>query len=76
MFEPDPSLPDATSLNDVRIPTRTRNALLRAGLHTVGDVRSSADKDLLRRRYIAKQSVEYLRRTLCPPDFCRRPISG
>ena len=64
MFEPDPDLPDETLLSDVQIPTRIRNALLRAGICTAGEVRAVPDTELLRRRYIAKYSVEYLRRTL------------
>jgi hypothetical protein len=46
-IDPTPELPDDTPIENVRFPTRLRNALATAGLKTVGEVRETPDKTLL-----------------------------
>jgi hypothetical protein len=44
MFDPTPELPDDTLISDVEFPSRIRNALVAAGLQTVGQVRETRMK--------------------------------
>ena len=64
MLDPTPRLPDETLLTQIKMPTRIRNALHRAGLESVGAVRAAQDRDLRRRRYIGPLSLAYLRKVL------------
>lgn len=64
MLDPRLDLPDGTLLAIVRMPTKLRNALYRADLISVGDIRSTPFKTLWRQRYIGPQSLSFLRRTL------------
>jgi DNA-directed RNA polymerase alpha subunit len=64
MFDPVPKLSDETLIETVRFPTILRNALMSAGLKTIGEIRAKPDDDLGRITRIGKESLAYLRRTL------------
>jgi hypothetical protein len=64
MFDPAHNLPDDTLIEKVRFPTVLRNALISAGIKTIGDIRATSDVELGRMRWIGKESLAYLRRTL------------
>ena len=64
MFDPLPDLPDDTLIEMVRLPTIVRNALISAGLKTIGDIRTTTDRELLGMRRLGKGTVTSLRRTL------------
>jgi DNA-directed RNA polymerase alpha subunit len=69
MSELDPlELPDDTPISDVKLPTRTQNALTAAGLKTVGEVREISDENLLSLHGLGKGSVALLRETLGLPS--------
>ena len=46
-MRPTPELPDKTPTREVRFPARIKNALFKAGLKTVGEVRETSDEALL-----------------------------
>ena len=64
MRAPTPQLPDRVLLNAITIPIRLRNALIRAGLRTVGDVRRADDSFIFLRHHIGRASLLYLRENL------------
>ena len=64
MFDAAPNLPDETLIETVRFPTILRNALMSAGLKTIGEIRAKSDDELGRITRIGKESLTYLRRTL------------
>ena len=67
MSELEPTqLPDETPTREVRFPARIKNALFKAGLKTVGEVREMSDEALLRLPGFGKPSVAHLRETLGP----------
>jgi DNA-directed RNA polymerase alpha subunit len=68
MLNPTPELPDDTLISDVEFPTRIRNALVAAGLRTVGEVREISDETLLSFNDFGKVSVAHLRETLGLPS--------
>ena len=63
-LDPTPGLPDDTPITDAELPARIRNALVAAGLETVGDVRETADETLLSFQDLGKSSVAHIRETL------------
>ena len=63
-YDPDPSLPDDVSIDQVRLRPFVRRALVAAGLTTVGDVRKSSDAVLLSIRNLGTNSVKRLRNEL------------
>ena len=65
--DPTPELPDDTSIDQVRFPTRIKNALREAGVHTIGQIREASDATLLSFQGFRKESVIYLRITLGLP---------
>jgi DNA-directed RNA polymerase alpha subunit len=67
-FDPTPELPDDTSIDRVRLPTRIRNVLDAAGLKTVGEVREISDDTLLSFQDFGRGSVAFLRKTLGLPS--------
>ena len=74
--DPAPELPDDTSIDQVRFPTRIKNALREAGVHTIGEIREASDATLLSFQGFGKQSVIYLRNTLgLPWSGGGRPLS-
>jgi DNA-directed RNA polymerase alpha subunit len=64
MFDAAPNLPDEALIETVRLPTILRNALMSAGLKTIGEIRAKSDDELGRITRIGKESLTYLRRTL------------
>ena len=64
MIDPIPEFPDDTPIGNVRLPTRTRNALGYAGLKTIGEIRETPDGELPRMQGLGKGSLIYLRKTL------------
>jgi DNA-directed RNA polymerase alpha subunit len=64
MLDPSPELPDNTSVSDVKLPTRIRNALAAAGITTIGEVRETSDATLLSFQDFGTKSAAYLRETL------------
>jgi hypothetical protein len=68
MLDPTPELPDDTLISDVEFPSRIRNALVAAGLQTVGQVRETLDEILLTFPDFGKGSVAQLRETLGRPS--------
>jgi hypothetical protein len=64
MFDPTPELPSDTLIIMVRFPTILRNALMSAGLKTIGDIRATPDGELGKTTRIGQESLAYLRRTL------------
>jgi DNA-directed RNA polymerase alpha subunit len=67
-LDPTPGLPDDTPISDVEIPARIRNALVAAGIETVGEVRETADETLLSFQDLGKSSVAHIRETLGLPS--------
>ena len=63
---PTPETPDDTPIEDIRFPTRTRNALAEIGLKTVGEIRESSDGALRSIPNLGHGSVAYLRQVLGP----------
>jgi DNA-directed RNA polymerase alpha subunit len=63
-LDPTPGLPDDTPISDVELPARIRNALVAAGIETVGEVRETADETLLSFQNLGKSSVAHIRETL------------
>jgi len=67
-IDPTLWLPDDTPISDVELPARIRNALVAAGLETVGEVRETADETLLSFQDLGKSSVTHIRKTLGLPS--------
>ena len=67
-LDPTPGLPDDTPISDVELPARIRNALVAAGIETVGEVRETADETLLSFQDLGKSSVAHIRETLGLPS--------
>ncbi|WMT78757.1 DNA-directed RNA polymerase subunit alpha C-terminal domain-containing protein [Bradyrhizobium sp. Ash2021] len=63
-LDPTPWPPDDTPISDVELPARIRNALVAAGIETVGEVRETADETLLSFQDLGKSSVAHIRETL------------
>ena len=72
-FDPDPSLPDDVSIDQVRLRPFISRALVAAGLKTIGDVRKSSDAVLLSIRNLGTNSVRRLRNELGHRD---RVVTG
>jgi DNA-directed RNA polymerase alpha subunit len=68
MLNPAPELPDDIPIENVRLPSRIRNALTWAGLKTVGEIREAPDATLLSLQDLGKTSVTHLRETLGLPS--------
>jgi DNA-directed RNA polymerase alpha subunit len=64
MFDPVRELPDDTLIEMVRFCTQLRNALNKAGLKTIGEIRARSDGELRRMTRIGSSSLTYLRKTL------------
>jgi DNA-directed RNA polymerase alpha subunit len=67
-LDPTLGLPDDTPISDVELPARIRNALVAAGIETVGEVRETADETLLSFQDLGKSSVAHIRETLGLPS--------
>ena len=64
MFDPVHELPDNTLIEMVRFPTLIRNALNKAGLKTMGEIRARSDGELRRMTRIGEGALTFLRKTL------------
>jgi len=64
LIYPTPETPDDTRIEDIRFPTRVRNALAEIGLKTVGEIRESSDEALRSIPNLGTGSVAYLRQVL------------
>jgi DNA-directed RNA polymerase alpha subunit len=67
-LDPTPELLDNVPIDNVRLSTRIRNALDRAGIKTVGEVREMPDGVLLSLPDLGPGSVAHLRETLGLPS--------
>jgi DNA-directed RNA polymerase alpha subunit len=68
MQYPAPELPDDTPIENVRFPTRIRNALNAAGMKTIGEIRETSDATLLSLQNCGQSTVAHLRETLGLPS--------
>jgi DNA-directed RNA polymerase alpha subunit len=59
-------LPDETSIDQIEMPKRLRNALKIAGFRTVGELRETSDQRLFSLRGLGRTSLSHLRKTLGP----------
>lgn len=77
MHNPTPELPDDVPIDQIELSTRIRNALVAAGLKTVGEVRETSDATLLSLQDLGQGSVTHLRDTLGLPSCDGvRPFAG
>ena len=76
MFDPTPELPANTLITTIRFPTIVRNALILAGLTTVGDFRALPDRDLRMLRRVGPGRLSYLRKKLGRCFIGRNIIPG
>jgi DNA-directed RNA polymerase alpha subunit len=67
-LDPTSELPDDTLIENIRFPTRLRNALAAEGLKTVGEVRETADETLLSFQDLGPASIKHLREALGLPS--------
>ena len=68
MIDPSPELPDDTPILNVELPLRVREALVAAGLTTIGEIRETPDKEILRIQHLGTSSLALLRKTLGLPS--------
>jgi len=61
LIPPTRDVPDNVHLTAINLPPRHRNALLRAGLRTVGDVRNAPDSFISLQRNVGRESFRFLR---------------
>jgi DNA-directed RNA polymerase alpha subunit len=61
---PAPGISNHTPVENVRFTTRIRNALKRAGIKTIGEIREASDTTLLSLQDMGEGSVAYLREKL------------
>jgi RNA polymerase alpha subunit len=63
MIDPSPELPDDMSIANVELPPKVQQALIAAGLRTVGDVREAPDTKILEIQDLGENSLAHLRKT-------------
>jgi DNA-directed RNA polymerase alpha subunit len=68
MIDPSPELPDDMPIKTVELPTKVKDALVAAGLKTVGDIREKPDVEILEIENLGKSSLTFLRKTLGLPS--------
>jgi hypothetical protein len=68
MIDPSPELPDESSIANVELPPKVQQALIGAGLRTVGDVREASDAIILQIHDLGESSLALLRKTLGLPS--------
>ena len=61
LFDPSSDLPNDTPVEVVRFPTRIVNALSRASVRTIGEIRESSDETLASLPDLGRGSVKWLR---------------
>ena len=69
-------LSDETSLDQVDLPPRLRNAFASEGIKTVGEVRDLADADLRSLQNLGAASVRHVRRLFGPSRQRGKPLGG
>jgi DNA-directed RNA polymerase alpha subunit len=68
MIDPSPELPDDMTIASVELPAEVRQALIAAGLRTIGKIREMSDPEILRIQYLRQSSLTFLRDTLGLPS--------
>jgi hypothetical protein len=68
MIDPSPELSDDMSIANVELPPKVHQALIAAGLRTVGDVRETPDTKILRIPDLGESALGLLRKTLGLPS--------
>jgi hypothetical protein len=68
MIDPSPELPDESSIANVELPPKVQQALIAAGLRTVGEVREAPDATILQIQDLDETSLVLLRKTLGLPS--------
>jgi DNA-directed RNA polymerase alpha subunit len=68
MIDPSPELPDDVPIKTVWLPTKAKDALVAAGLKTVGDIREKPDAEILQITNLGRSSLTFLRETLGLPS--------
>ena len=68
MIVPSPELPDDLPIASVELPPTLQQALIAAGLRTVGDVREEPDTKILQIHDLGESSLALLRKTLGLPS--------
>jgi len=77
MIDPSPELPDDMPIASVELPPKVRQALIAAGLRTIGKIRETSDTEILRIQHLEQSSLNFLRDTLGLPSSMgvrRKPI--
>jgi hypothetical protein len=64
MIDPSPELPDDMPIASVELPPKVRQALIAAGLRTIGKIRETSDTEILRIQHLGQSSLNFLRDTL------------
>lgn len=68
MIDPSPELPDDMPIAGVELPAKVRQALIAAGLRTIGKIRETSDTEILRIQHLEQSSLNFLRDTLGLPS--------
>jgi DNA-directed RNA polymerase alpha subunit len=68
MIDPSPELPDDMPIASVEFPPKVRQALIAAGLRTIGKIRETPDTEILRIQDLGQGSLNFLRDTLGLPS--------
>jgi hypothetical protein len=61
MIDPSPELPDDMPIASVELPPKVQQALIAAGLRTVGKIRETSDTEILRIQDLGQSSLNFLR---------------
>ncbi len=68
MIDPSPELPDDMPIASLELPPKVQQALVTAGLRTVGEIREKPDAELLQIQNLGKMSLTLLRESLGLPS--------
>jgi DNA-directed RNA polymerase alpha subunit len=68
MIDPSPELPDDIPIASVELPAKVRQALIAAGLRTIGKIRETSDTEILQIQHLEESSLSFLRDTLRLPS--------
>jgi hypothetical protein len=61
MIDPSPELPDDMPIASVELPPKVQQALIAAGLRTIGKIRETSDTEILRIQNLGQSSLNFLR---------------
>jgi DNA-directed RNA polymerase alpha subunit len=64
MIDPSPELPDDMPIASVELPPKVQQALIAAGLRTIGKIRETSDTEILRIQNLGQSSLNFLRDTM------------